>query len=1056
MFLLVFLCSTALYTGTPSAKTQSEVDSSAAISETQRLSLARDFLRKVKSGFAAAESFLSPSQGRIIRSTNDNNVLPEGEELLLDVYLPGRLQLDGVIAGQVRNNDILLSLKDLVAILDFPITINSETNTAQGWFIRENRSFALDLSSKSAVVSGESFSVPDDTYSENGDIFVTLDSIEQWFGLETKVDVSALQLFMSPSTILPIQERIARAKKNARSSGQAEAELPLLPQPKQLIDVPFVDVATNSRYDRRGESGRSTTSHNVNIRTAGDFAYGTLTTQTQINDEDNINNIRLNYKQESLEPELLGPLKAKRFEVGDLLQTRLPIDSNISQELGVRVTNADPLRSLNSPTTAITGTVFPGWDVELYRGNQFLGFQRVGDDGFYSFDNVILFSNENIFRVVLYGPQGEVREEEISIPVDINLLAEGGGVYDVSLTFNGEQTYNKNSFEDEDEGTPTLMALYEKPLGGGTVGSVAFRSDEQNGERNYVGYGGISTLFGETLINANAAIDDEADLAAELVARRNIGTHDIISTTEFFTDGYDTIQGGDDTIGLFNTRFNANGQLPFGPGRKPRYSTSLDYQRNTDGDSRTTGTLGFNTTYKNFAFSDDLTYTTQNTGADDTLDNTTAITGTFGSSRVRLRSDYEVKPDSRLRRVALNYNYDFSNKLDLDVDLERTLDPSVTEAAAQLNWQAGWARISPSVRYNTENDFFAGLNTNFGLLRDPQINDIRSFDRSVTSNGGISVLVFLDQNGDGVMNENEKPLEDISVRALQNGGHELTNENGIAFFKQVRELRRTDVIIEDDSLEDPFWISGFDGVSVLPREGYVVELQYPIHISSELDGTLYARGPFEKPRPVRNVPIHLYNGDGEIEDTAMTDVGGFYLFTRVPPGRYLLVVDQKAAENSNFARPKPQPIELGYDGTIIYGNDVFVEANEKDIPSTILSGLEDYTQRHPHIDFENSDYNIVLNLGDYNSRLLMSTVWYRMHTRYRQILAGGHLMVLPQYSFADIETGKHTLRVGFYNIDIDDAYNRCRALIARDIACQVEVLPRSAQKLAMQNTSEAN
>src|SRR5690606_11568198 len=104
-------------------------------------------------------------------------------------------------------------------------------------------------------------------------------------------------------------------------------------------------------------------------------------------------------------------------------------------------------------------------------------------------------------------------------------------------------------------------------------------------------------------------------------------------------------------------------------------------------------------------------------------------------------------------------------------------------------------------------------------------------------------------------------------------------------------------------------------------------------------------------------------------------------------------------------------------------------------------------------------YNIVLNLGEYNSTLLMSTVWYRLHTRYRQILMGGQLLVLPEFSSPDAKTGKHTMRVGFHDMGIDDAYNRCHALIARAIACTVEILPGARkgialeQKIAAQNKS---
>ena len=597
------------------------------------------------------------------------------------------------------------------------------------------------------------------------------------------------------------------------------------------------------------------------------------------------------------------------------------------------------------------------------------------------------------------------------------------------------------------------MALYERPLAPGTVGSLGFRSNEQNGERNNVGYAGVSKIVGQALLNANVAIDDEADIATELGLRRNIGLHDLVSTTRYFSDNYDTVSQGNDSEGFFDTRFNATGPIPIGLGSRPRYTTALGYNRSNQGVSTTSATLGFNTTYKNFAFSDQLDYTKTNTGADDRLDNSTTLTGSFGRNRYRLRSNYQIKPDSELRSVLAEYRYDFGRDPDLDIELEveRIIDPSLTEFSAQLNWLAGWGRISPSVSYNSDNDVFVGLSTNFGLARDPQDSGIQSFDRNITSNGGISALVFLDENGDGVLNPSEKPLEGVTIRALQNGGREVTNENGVALFTRVRELRLTDVVVDEESLEDPFWVPGFDGASILPREGYVAELQFPIHISSEMDGTLFARATNEKPRALKNIPIHLYNADGEIEQTQVTDLGGFYLFTRVPPGRYLLLVDHKAAQENNFARPKPQQIEFGFDGEIVYGNDIFVESGQEDVPSTILSDLEDYKKLHPHIDFQNTDYNIALNLGEYNSRLLMSTVWYRLHSRYRNILAGGQLMVLPEHSYADPKTGKHTLRVGLHNGNLDDAYNRCNALMARDIACTVEVLPANDQKFALSN-----
>jgi len=71
----------------------------------------------------------------------------------------------------------------------------------------------------------------------------------------------------------------------------------------------------------------------------------------------------------------------------------------------------------------------------------------------------------------------------------------------------------------------------------------------------------------------------------------------------------------------------------------------------------------------------------------------------------------------------------------------------------------------------------------------------------------------------------------------------------------------------------------------------------------------------------------------------------------------------------------------------------------------------------------------------------MTVVWYRLKSRYNAILGGGWPLVMPSESFPSAETGLHTLRVQAPGFDIEDAWKRCRALMARGIYCGVEVMP---------------
>jgi len=1019
----------------------------------ERRSLAQNFVKRMKSGFARANKFSNSLQG--VKKKKKVNIYPDGSVLLFQPVLPGFLKPEGVITGRMEQGELMISLSDFATILELPIGINAEDKVANGWYLREDLTFQLNTAEGYVETASGRFDLPSSILFEEQDVFVPLKGLTQWMEFEFDVVFDVQELKITPPHPFPFQERVARRKRKLSTRKTPQAILPLGSDSYGVAGIPFVDVSTDSRYTKRQNGGDADLRHRANIRTSGDFLRGTLTTQSQIDNDEQLRSARANYRQESLEDNLLGPIKARRFEVGDVTQTNILLSRSVGQELGARVTNADPLRNFTSPQTTISGNAIPGWDVELYREAQLVGFKTVDDNGFYSFINVDLFINDNNFRLVFYGPQGEVREEELFVPVDANRLAEKRGVYDVSVTLNDKNTYNKDvgSIDDVDEGSLNVAAIYEQPLGRGAVASASFTSNQQDKERNNVVHGGLSTTVLNTLVNLDTAIDDEADTAAQLTLRRDIGIHELRNTLSWRAEGFDEIDSQANDRGVYTNNFNALGPLPFGFGNNPRYNFNMRYTGTTEGENSIQTTLGANTIWKGFNLGNAYTYSTGSDLEDDRLANISSITGRYGRSRLRLLAENELRPDRQLRRLVANYNHRFSRKLELDLGATRDLDPSLSEFTAQLNWQANFALISPSVRYNTNDDFFAGLSTRFGIGYDPLAGKIRSTNIPITGNGGISALVFLDSNGDGIMGEDEEPLSDVIVHALQNGGRLSTDSKGVAFFTNLQELRLTDVQIDDQTLEDPQWISGFKGVSVLPREGYVAEILFPVHLSGEMDGTLYVEAEGREKRGMRNTRIHLYNAQGKIEQTAVTDVGGFYLFTRIPPGRYLLMVDQNDAQTNKFERPKPQQIEVGYEGAIIYGNDIIAKGDAKDVPSTILADLKDYKALHPHVDFSKSDYDLVMNLGEYNSKIMTSVVWYRLRKRYRSILGDAELMVPAKASVPDNKNGKHALRVGLPNSSLDDAYARCRALVIRNLQCKVEIFPAFMEREFAKNES---
>ncbi|HEU4838022.1 MAG TPA: hypothetical protein VFS88_01270 [Micavibrio sp.] len=999
------------------------------LSMADRMALARQFVLRVGKGLKAVDT----QTGKI--GTKSGVTLPDGELLVLRMQLDKKLAMSLPVTAISHKGDILISLLDFTGSLDFPIDIDPEQGTAQGWYIREQKTFTLDMKTHTVQTDNGTFKISENVKNEDGDIMVPSQELEQWFGFSLDIDVSSQNMLLTSPVPLPVQEKLARGNRQFRNNRVGPPELPLLPEEHKAFDLPFVDVTTRSSFSRPGKGGDNRSRHNASVRTQGDLAYGTLSTQSQLDYEDRLTNVRVNYKRESLEPELLGRLHARRFELGDITTPGQQLDTLPSSGLGMRVTNIHPLRTTLRPSTEITGTAFPGWDVELYRNNQLINNLTVGDDGLYIFKDVDLYASDNNFKVVLYGPQGEIREEEIQIPVDNRRLSETGSVYDISLMAQQTQTYRNRDVQDEDLGAPALSAIYETPVGERSALTAGLETGKKNGESMATAHAGASTVLGGTLLNFDTAVDNNSEMAAKLVARRDLGNHQLRNETVVSTDRFN-LENEDGTTNVFEQRLNLDGPFFMEIGRNTRYNLGVGYDMDSEGETENIYRASLNTNLKHIAFNQGLEYSRYSGGQEDALRSITSLSGRIGANRLRMIADYEIKPDSQLERILVTARRPITKKLNAEVGVERMVQEKLTEGRAQLNWDAGFAHISPGVTYNTDNDLSATLTTRFGLARDPNENSVRSFDRALSGTGAVSAYVFLDKNGNNVFDGEDEPLPDVVIKTPQNGSREKTDETGYAFVSRLRPLKATDVYVDEETLKDPFWVSGFRGVSVLPREGHVTPLIFPVHMAGEMDGTLYARDADGNNRSLRGVDVGLYAMDGRKVMGAVSETDGFYLFSKIPPGDYYLLADEEKLPEG-VSRPLPKKVHVGFEGTMIYANNIYFQDGRPDVPLQLLADAAVYGEAAERY----VGRTFLLNLGKYKSRLSMGLAWFKMRALGRNLFDDVDLLQKPSESVPVDEKGNYILRASVRSNDLNEVYKKCATIAAHGNFCGLEVLP---------------
>jgi hypothetical protein len=121
------------------------------------------------------------------------------------------------------------------------------------------------------------------------------------------------------------------------------------------------------------------------------------------------------------------------------------------------------------------------------------------------------------------------------------------------------------------------------------------------------------------------------------------------------------------------------------------------------------------------------------------------------------------------------------------------------------------------------------------------------------------------------------------------------------------------IAIREDSLGNPYWIPLSPAQRIHAQPGQVVELSFPVMLSTEIDGTAYLmKGAVRK--PASNVVLQLLDRTGALVRELRTAFDGAYLFDRVAPGDYTLQVAPEQLSRLSLQAPDARSFSLGGDG----------------------------------------------------------------------------------------------------------------------------------------------
>jgi hypothetical protein len=307
-----------------------------------------------------------------------------------------------------------------------------------------------------------------------------------------------------------------------------------------------------------------------------------------------------------------------------------------------------------------------------------------------------------------------------------------------------------------------------------------------------------------------------------------------------------------------------------------------------------------------------------------TLDGALQVAGDAGPLRLRGQVNYDLQPGRKLAALALSSDSMLGAGYILNLSAARTLATGESRLSAGINKSMGSFAVALNAGFSNRGEALAGIQlfTSFG--RDPRRAKWMFDAVPMTESGAVSARVFIDRNGNGAMDAGEEPIPDAGfvVNGAQYGAR--TGADGIAYLDRLPANRNVNLSVNVATLDDPQLSNQRKGVRVVPRQGNVAQIDFPLTLTGEIDGTVFVQADGAK-RGIGNVLLELVRADGGGAEKVVAQVrssaDGFFILQEVLPGSYQLRVAAQQLEQLRLADPGRRRIMIADTGSQVNGQN---------------------------------------------------------------------------------------------------------------------------------------
>lgn len=839
--------------------------------------------------FAAAASAPSPAPGGWTADPDS--------QFLLDVKLHQYRLGDGVRAYSTPEGTCIL-FGDFVTTLDVPIKIDLEAKKASGWAFQETNRIAIDEGAGTVSYGKETEKLAKGAIRETPEGWCADSAaLSRWFGIGVKPVTAGSVLLLQTSAKLPVELALEREER-AKSIHPAKLDLSGLPQvrlPYRMWRAPALDFVVSGGVTYLAHSG-TRVDRQASVYAAGEIADVSYDVQMATSQKGAPSELRVRAYRSDPDGNLLGPLHATHVAAGDVdgFATRLTGTSAAGR--GAVVTNMP----LTTPTAfdrqSFEGDLPSGWEAELYRNGQLMAFAKSDPGQRYIFSDIPLLYGDNQIRIVLYGPQGQVRAHEETINVGEQNVPPGKTWYWAGFNQPGRDLVSLKP-QPQGSGLPKFQAAVSVEHGLDDRTSVGLLAREMLIDDQRVTYveGAVRRSIGPAMVEVSAARDSGGGTAAHAQLLGKFGSvnvnADALIANNFHLPGEPVGSRKEAQIALDAPVRIGRAYIPLHGG--------LHYTQLADGSSQLEAAARLSAMVDRFNLAADIRYVHQNLAHGPSPPSQIYAdlmgSGRIGPVRVRGTTEFEVNPGSRLRTAELDAYWSGSE----NVDWEGTLayDSPSHRARVGITHVNRFRTMALAVTGEAGSDgsFAVGFNLNFSL--DPGHGFAMSRE-PLAGAGVVHARVFEDLNGNGVYDPGEPLVKGVQVTTGTMTTDRPTGADGAVTIGGLTPFKPITVGIDTTSLSDPMLTPKKALQVVVPRPGVAADVDIPLVGGGDIEGALVKSGGvgFE------GLDLELVDSSGKVITTTRTDYDGFFLFDRVPYGSYSIRISKASADAVQIAQ----------------------------------------------------------------------------------------------------------------------------------------------------------